>query len=88
MVERTFEVTGPAGGPSYRVTLDETGVVDVDGLLPESVERMKRSVEQTMQRHRLPVLRAFGHVAGSYSTIVEVTDLPVSPDDDGTGAST
>lgn len=87
MTQRVFEVTGPGRAQGYQVTLDETGVVDVTGLPVESVERMKRSVERTMQRHRLPVLRAFGQVAGSYSTIIEITDLPIGSDDDGAGAS-
>jgi hypothetical protein len=64
---------------SYSVTLDAGGVVDVDGLLPASVETLKFSVERYMKKHKLPLLRAFGKAIGPYATAQEVdTEITVS----------
>lgn len=64
---------------SYSVTLDASGVVDVDGLLPSSVETLKFAVDRYMKRYKLPLLRAFGKAIGPYATAQEVdTETSVS----------
>jgi hypothetical protein len=63
----------------YSVTLDDHGVVDVDGLLPATAETLKSAVERYMKRYNLPLLRAFGKAIGPYATAQEVdTETSVS----------
>jgi len=69
---KNYLVTGPGGG-TYTVTLDDSGVVRVDGLFPSSAELLKHGVNRFMTRNKISSLRALSLVAGSYSWVTEVS---------------
>jgi hypothetical protein len=56
----------------YTVSLDDNGVVDVDGLLPETAENLKMSVTRHMNKRGLPAVTALGQAIGPYSHLTEV----------------
>lgn len=68
---KKYKVTGRSGAP-YTVTLDASGIIDVDGLLPATATALKDSVGRNMTTHGLSVLPALSRAIGSYSTAVEV----------------
>lgn len=70
---KTYKVTTYGDG-SYTVSLDDTGVVDVDGLLSDTVEGLKASVARHMKRRRLSAVTALGLAAGPYSHVEEAED--------------
>lgn len=59
------------GESHYTVSLDDDGVVDVDGLLPESAENLKASVARHMERRNLKAITALGLAVGPYSQVTE-----------------
>lgn len=70
---KTYRVT-TYGDSVYTVSLDDNGVVDVDGLLPATAEGLKASVSRHMERRGLPAVTALGLAVGSYSDVEEVND--------------
>ena len=74
---KTYKVTAYRGG-AYTVSLDDSGVVDVNGLLPDAANNLKWSVRRNMDRRGLSPIVALGLVAGSYSTVSEVDIASVS----------
>lgn len=75
---KTYKVTSH-NETGYTVTLDDHGVVDVDGLLPPTAEMLKSAVEHYMDTYDLPLLKAFGKAIGPYATAQEVdTEVSVS----------
>ena len=74
---RTYKVI-TYGDNVYTVSLDDNGVVDVDGLLPGTAENLKASVSRNMERRGLSPIVALGLAVGSYSTVTEVDADPVS----------
>lgn len=74
---KTYKVT-TYGEATYTVSLDDDGVVDVDGLLPETADNLKASVERHMERRGLSAIVALGLAVGRYSEVSEVTDEPVT----------
>lgn len=68
---KTYKVTSH-NETGYTVTLDDHGVVDVDGLLPSTSEMLKLSVEHYMKTYNLPLLTAFGKAIGPYATAQEI----------------
>ena len=74
---KTYKITTYGGGV-YTVSLDDSGVVDVNGLLPDDANNLKWSVSRNMDRRGLSPIVALGLVAGSYSTLSEVDLSSVS----------
>jgi len=75
---KTYRVTSN-NKAGYLVTLDDHGVVDVDGLLPSSAEMLKMSVAHYMKTYNLSLLQAFGKAIGPYATAQEIdTETSVS----------
>jgi hypothetical protein len=75
---KTYKVTSN-NDSSYSVTLDDHGVVDVDGLLPSTAEMLKMTVDHYIKTYNLPLLRAFGKAIGPYATAHEIdTEVSVS----------
>lgn len=75
---KTYRITSN-NSASYTVTLDDSGVVDVDGISPSLGEILKLSVENYMKSYDLPLLRALGKAIGPYATAVEIdTETSVS----------
>lgn len=68
---RTYKITTFNGESTYDVTIDETGVVSVNGLPSTTAGDLKSSVSRHMKRHGLPPATALGVSVGSYATIVE-----------------
>lgn len=68
---KTYRIT-TYGESHYTVSLDDNGVVDVDGLLPQTAENLKASVVRHMERRNLPSITALGLSAGPYSLVEEV----------------
>lgn len=68
---KTYRVT-TYGGSVYTVSLNDDGVVDVDGLMPPSAESLKEAVNRHMEKRGLPAVTALGLAAGSYSHVEEV----------------
>ena len=66
------------GDGSYTVSLDDDGVVDIDGLLPASAEGLKASIVRHMERRRLPAVTALGLAVGPYSYVTELDDESVT----------
>lgn len=71
---KTYKVTTYNDKSSYTVSLDDDGVVDVDGLLPASAENLKFSVARRIERSGLSPLAALGQATGGYSHITEVQE--------------
>lgn len=74
---KTYRVS-PYGGGSYTVSINDRGVVDVDGLSPETAESLKLSVKRHMDRRGLPATTALGLVVGSYATVEVAANESVS----------
>lgn len=74
---KTYEVSTYGGRP-YTVSLDDDGIVDVDGLLPASANNLKEAVNRHMERRGLPPIAALGLAIGSYSHLTEVDDESVT----------
>ncbi len=69
---KTYEITTYDETATYTVTLNEVGVVDVEGLLPETAENLKATVARHMTRRRLRSITALGLAVGPYSHVKEV----------------
>lgn len=74
---KTYKVT-TYGEATYTVSLNDDGVVDVNGLLPETADNLKASVERHMERRGLSAIVALGLAVGRYSEVEEVTDESVT----------
>jgi hypothetical protein len=74
---KNYKVT-TYGEATYTVSLNDDGIVDVDGLLPETANNLKASVERHMERRNLPAITALGLAVGRYSEVEEVTDESVT----------
>lgn len=74
----TYTVTTYQDKATYKVTLDETGVVAVDGLTADTAETLKSSVARYMHRNGLPATTALGLAIGPYSFATEADEEPVS----------
>lgn len=74
---KTYRVT-TYGEKTYTVSLDDDGVVDVDGLLPDTTERLKAAVKRHMERRNLSPVTSLGLVIGAYSELTEVDDDSVA----------
>lgn len=74
---KTYRIT-TYGDATYTVSLNDDGIVDVDGLLPETANNLKASVERHMERRGFPAITALGLAVGRYSEVEEVTDESVT----------
>lgn len=71
---KTYRVNTYNDKTTYDVTIDDEGVVDVDGLLPNSAEALKESVARYVEQRGLMPVVALGLAIGSYSHLTEVED--------------
>lgn len=66
------------GEASYTVSLDDDGVVDVDGLFPDTVESLKAAVSRHITKRGLSPVTALGLAVGPYSQVTEVDEASVT----------
>lgn len=71
---RTYKVTTYDDKTTYRVSIDDDGVVDVDGLLPKGAETLKFAVERHIKVHKLSPVVALQKAVGAYSYLTEDND--------------
>jgi hypothetical protein len=75
---KTYRVTTYKDKATYTVSLDDSGVVDVDGLFPETAEALKTTVSGNIERRSLSPITALQVAIGSYSFLEEVSDDSVA----------
>jgi hypothetical protein len=69
---KTYKVSTYNDAGAYTVSLNDDGIVDVDGLTPQASENLKFSVDRFMTKHNLPAITALGKAAGPYSFVTEI----------------
>lgn len=79
----TYTVNTYNDKATYKVVLDDNGVVEVDGLVGSSVESLKTAVKKHIVRNGLSPVNALAKSIGPYSFLSEgegdVSDQAQSP---------
>lgn len=75
---KTYKIHSHADKVTYSVSLDETGVVETDGLSDNLSDLLKHSVERHMTKRGLSAIMALGLAVGPYSTVTEADEAAVS----------
>lgn len=76
---KTFRVVTYNQDATYTVSLNESGVVDVDGLPADSAENLKASVARYIKKRGLMPVMALDLAVGSYSHLEDVDDSVADP---------
>lgn len=71
----TYLVTTYDDAATYSVVLDETGLVEAEGLSDESTQALAQSVARYM-RHGVSPAAALGRAVGPYSFVTESGGSP------------
>lgn len=71
---KTFRVVTYNQDATYTVSLDDNGVVDVDGLPADSAENLKASVARYIEKRGIMPILALDLAVGSYSHLEDVDD--------------
>lgn len=74
MKKTTYEVATYDGRTSYMVTIDDDGVIKVDGLTPSGAEVLEFGVLRHIGRG-LPAVQALQKAVGAYSYLTEIKDV-------------
>ena len=77
-MRKVYQVTTYQDKETFTVTLNESGVVDVDGLSSELAASLVASVKRFVDRYGLPPITALGKAVGPYSLVTDADAEPVS----------
>lgn len=75
---KTYQVKGYDDRDLYTVSIDDNGVVDVDGLMPQGTELLKYDVERHIGRG-LTATVALQKAIGAYSHLEEIDTSVTDP---------
>ncbi len=77
-MKKTYVITTYQDKETYTVTLNEKGVVDVDGLPSDLAASLAFTVKRFMGRYEMAPITALGKAVGPYSVVTEVDGGPVT----------